>query len=67
MPESKTITVEGKDYRIDGFSDEQKYMLRQIEDLTNKSGNLQFQLDQLIVAKDFFSERLISSLEDEEA
>jgi len=67
MTDQQVLTIDDKEYEIDGFSNQQKYMLNQVQDLTNKANNLQFQLDQANVAKDFFSQNLISSLQNPEA
>jgi|11_taG_2_1085331.scaffolds.fasta_scaffold101087_1 hypothetical protein len=67
MTDQKVLTIDDKEYEIDGFSNQQKYMLNQVQDLTNKANSLQFQLDQANVAKDFFSQSLISSLQNPEA
>ncbi len=66
MTDQQVLTIDDKEYEIDGFSNQQKYMLNQVQDLTNKASNLQFQLDQANVAKEFFSQNLISSLQNPE-
>ena len=64
--QDQTITVDDQEYAVADFSDQQPYMLKQIQDLNQKSGNLQFQLDQTNVAKQWFTDNLISSLKSEE-
>lgn len=64
--QDQTITVDDQEYAIADFSDQQQYMLKQIQDLNQKSGNLQFQLDQTNVAKQWFTDSLIASLKSEE-
>lgn len=64
--QGQTITVDDQEYAIADFSDQQQYMLKQIQDLKQKSGNLQFQLDQTNVAKQWFTDNLIASLKSEE-
>lgn len=60
------ITVDDQQYAVGDFTDQQQYMLKQIQDLSQKSGNLQFQLDQTNVAKQWFTDSLIASLKSEE-
>ena len=43
-----------------------KYFINQIRDLQLKSNNLRFQLDQVVVAQDKFTEELIKTVEIEE-
>ena len=64
--QDQTITVDDQEYAVADFSDQQQYMLKQIQDLNQKSGNLQFQLDQTNVAKQWFTDNLIASLKSEE-
>lgn len=60
------LSVDGVEYPLSEFSEEQRYMLNQVQDLNGKAGNLRFQLDQAEVAKQFFSDNLIASLKSEE-
>lgn len=60
--EVRTIDVDGEPYELDKFDDNQKYLLAQIEDLTKKSSSIKFQLDQVEVARDIFTQNLISDL-----
>ena len=63
MSELKTISIDGTDYDVASLTDAQKNMLSQITDINQKLGNLQFQADQLSVAKDAFVQLLKQSLE----
>jgi len=63
----KTLNVDGVEYPLSEFSDQERYMLNQVQDLTSRAGNLKFQLDQIDVARDFFTQTLISSLQKTEA
>lgn len=65
--QQQTITVDDQEYAIADFSEQQQYMLKQIQDLSQKSGNLQFQLDQTTVAKQWFTDSLVASLKSEES
>lgn len=64
--QEQTIMVDDKEYSVSDFNEQQQYMLKQIQDLSQKSGNLQFQLDQTSVAKQWFTDSLIASLKSEE-
>lgn len=60
--QDQAITVDDQEYAIADFSDEQQYMLKQIQDLNQKAGSLKFQLDQVSVAKQWFTDSLVASL-----
>ena len=61
--EKKTITVNDVDYNLDDFTAEQSVMLNHIQDLDRKLSNAQFNLDQLMVGREAFVQRLAASLE----
>jgi hypothetical protein len=61
--ESQTVNIEGKEYRLDDFTQEQKIMLEHCMDLDRKIASCQFQFDQLRVGKDAFLRMLQQSLE----
>ena len=64
------LTFDDKEYIIEDMTDEQKALLNHINDLQNKMNSMQFNLDQIIVGKDSFIEKLRDSLaknKDEEA
>jgi len=63
----QTLNVDGVEYPLSEFSDEQRYLLNQVQDLNGKAGNLRFQLDQAEVAKQWFTDNLIASLKSEES
>lgn len=65
--QSNVVTINGTDYTADQLSDNQRYMIEQIKDLQNKANGAKFQLDQLNVAKDAFTNALIASVENPEA
>ena len=65
--ENKVININGTDFTDDQLDDKQKYLIAQIQDLQIKSQNFQFQLDQVSVAKDQFTNALIASLEEDSA
>ena len=63
--EKKTITVNDIEYDVNDFTDEQKALLKHVQDLDRKLSNAQFNLDQLMVGREAFVARLAASLEAE--
>ena len=63
--EKKTITVNDVEYNLDDFTAEQSVLLNHIQDLDRKLSNAQFNLDQLMVGREAFINRLANSLEAE--
>jgi hypothetical protein len=68
MTEQKTnvITIDGKEYNQEDLSQDQNYFINQIKDLQAKAANLKFQLDQITVAQNAFTNSLIESLKSED-
>ena len=68
MTEQKTnvITIDGKEYNQEDLSQDQNYFINQIKDLQAKAANLKFQLDQVTVAQNAFTNSLIQSVKVEE-
>jgi hypothetical protein len=64
--ENNVVTINGQEYIEDTLNEGQKYFINQIRDLQLKSNNLRFQLDQVVVAQDKFTEELIKTVEIEE-
>lgn len=64
--QSNVITIDGKEYNADDMSQDQTYWINQIKDLQTKSANLRFQLDQITVAQNAFTNSLIQSLKTED-
>ena len=64
--QSNVITIDGKEYNADDMSQDQTYWINQIKDLQAKSANLRFQLDQITVAQNAFTNQLIQSVKNEE-
>lgn len=60
---NNVVTINGTDYTADQLNDNQKYFIEQIKDLQAKAANLKFQLDQVNVAKESFTNALIQSVE----
>lgn len=68
MTEKKTnvITVNDKEYDVDAMTDTQKALLNHVNDLDRKISSTQFNLDQLIIGREAFLERLINALKNPE-
>ena len=62
--EKNIITINDKEYNIADLNQNQQYFIAQIKDLEAKGNNLKFQLDQVTVAKDSFTQALIKSVEE---
>ena len=60
------ITIDGKEYNQEDLSQDQNYFINQIKDLQAKAANLKFQLDQITVAQNAFTNSLIESLKSED-
>ena len=63
---SNVITIDGKEYNQEDLDDKQTYLINQIKDLQTKGASLRFQLDQVSVAQNAFTNSLIASLKNEE-
>ena len=64
--QSNVITMDGKEYKTEDLSQDQNYFINQIKDLQAKAANLKFQLDQVTVAQNAFTNSLIQSVKGEE-
>ncbi len=69
MTEKKTnvITVNDKEYDVDSMTDTQKTLLNHVSDLERKISSTQFNLDQLVIGRSAFVDRLVFALENPEA
>jgi hypothetical protein len=56
------VTIDGQEYDLDTFSQEEKMLLEHCVDLDRKMNSCQFQLDQLRVGKEAFLSMLKQSL-----
>ena len=63
---SNVITINGTEYSQDDLDDNQTYLINQIKDLQGKSASLRFQIDQVSVAQNAFTNSLITSLKNDE-
>lgn len=61
--EPQIVTINGKDYQLDSFTQEQRTLLDHCVDLDRKMTSCQFQFDQLRVGKDAFLNMLEKSLQ----
>ena len=64
--QTNVITIEGKEYKTEDLSQDQNYFINQIKDLQAKGASLRFQLDQVTVAQNAFTNSLIQSVKGEE-
>ena len=64
--ENNVVTINGQEYIEDNLNEGQRYFINQIRDLQLKANSLRFQLDQVVVARDKFTEELIKTVEVEE-
>lgn len=61
MENNDTITIDNVEHKIEDLSDEQKYCLRQLQNIDAKMKEQQFQYDQLTAAKFRFTNILTDS------
>jgi hypothetical protein len=66
MEKTNVITIDGKEYNQEDLSQDQNYFINQIKDLQAKAASLKFQLDQVTVAQNAFTNSLIQSVKGEE-
>jgi len=60
------ININGTDYSQDDLSQEQQYMIAQVRDLQMKAAQTKFQLDQIQVSLDHFTNKVLESIEGKE-
>jgi hypothetical protein len=63
--QTRTITINDKEYTEDQLTDKQKVLVNHVADLDRKIGSAQFNLDQLNVGRNAFMELLTADLEAE--
>ena len=59
------ITINGTEYDPSDLSEQQTYWTMQIQDLQQKRQSIQFQIDQVSIALDSFTNLLINSVTNE--
>jgi len=64
--QNNVITIDGKEYNQEDLSQDQNYFINQIKDLQTKAASLKFQLDQVTVAQNAFTNSLIQSVKGSE-
>ena len=64
MSEENIFTLDGNSYKEEDLDKTQKYLIDQIRDLQAKSTQLRFQLDQVSVAQNVFTNSLLASLKE---
>lgn len=60
--EKPTITFEGTTHNIEDLSDQEKYFVSQIQDLSKQVGGVRAKLDQLEMSRKGFEDLLRASL-----
>ena len=60
------ITIDGVEYNPEDLSDEIKYLVAQVKDIDEKLLHLKFQIDQLTVAKNAFSDAIVKMIKEGE-
>ena len=65
MTKENVIQIDGKNFNADDLNKNQKYYIKQIQDLQIKSNKLSFEKDQIDKAKDHFVGALINSVKDD--
>jgi len=63
VEDKNTIMIDEAEYSLEDFTDEQKTLLRHVQDLDAKLSNARFNFDQLNVSREAFAEKLAASLE----
>ena len=61
------ITINDVEYQEEDLTDEVKYMIAQVKDIDDKLASLRFQMDQLTVAKNAFSDAVVKAVKDDKA
>ena len=64
--QNNVITIDGKEYKEEDLSQDQSYFINQIRDLQAKAASIKFQLDQVTVAQNAFTNSLIQSVKGSE-
>jgi len=63
--QTKTITIDDKEYNEDDLTTQQKVLISHVSDLDRKIASTAFNLDQLKVGRDTFMKMLKDALENE--
>jgi len=67
--QANVVTIDGKEFDFEkDLNKDQQYFINQIRSCQSKSANLRFELDQITMSQDAFTNKLITSIKtDEEA
>lgn len=61
--DNNVITIDGKEFDFEkDLNKDQQYFINQIRSCQSKSANLRFELDQITMSQDAFTNRLITSI-----
>jgi hypothetical protein len=63
--QTRTITINDKEYTEDQLTDKQKVLVNHVADLDRKIGSAQFNLDQLSIGREAFMKMLTEEMEAE--
>ena len=66
MMTQNVITIDGKEYKTEDLDEQQTYLISQIRSCQQKAANIRFELDQVQVAQNVFTNELIKSVQVEE-
>lgn len=61
--DTNKLVIDGKEYKVDDLTDQQKVLLDHVVDLERKVNSARFNLDQLQVGRDAFFNLLKQALE----
>jgi hypothetical protein len=64
--QKQMINIDGKDYVIDDFNDEQKHLINQLTRINAKQVDIQMELEQIQAAKQSFINALMASIKADE-
>ena len=59
---SETININDKEHKVEDFDSVQKYYVLHIEDLDNRIRKLNFELDEMRAAREYFGQSLANSI-----
>ena len=62
VTKENVLSLDGKSYKEEELTDEQKYYKNQLNDLQSKILRVKFELDQLTASQNYFRNLLIDSL-----
>jgi hypothetical protein len=60
--DAQMITIDGKEYNFEELEDKQKIMVNHVSSLNTRIAQARFDLDQLSVAQNAFSDMLVASI-----